>query len=120
MPAYPDGHVFYRRLTKSFPRIVRGEGCWLEDSDGKRYLDACGGAFVACLGHGNTEIAQALADQAGRIAYVNGTAFTTDPVETLATELAATLPGDLDHLYFLSSGSEAVEAALKRLGAVIT
>lgn len=113
MHAYPHGNVFYRRLTKPFPRIVRGEGCWLEDSDGKRYLDACGGAFVACLGHGNAEIAAAIAEQAGRIAYVNGTAFTSDPVEQLASEVAGTLPGDLDHLYFLSSGSEAVEAALK-------
>jgi len=113
MHAYPHGHVFYRRLTKRLPRIVRGEGCWLEDADGKRYLDACGGAFVACLGHGNAEIADAMAEQARRVAYVNGTMFTTEPVETLARELAATLPGDLDHLYFLSSGSEAVEAALK-------
>jgi adenosylmethionine-8-amino-7-oxononanoate aminotransferase len=113
MHAYPDGNVFYRRLAKPFPRIVRGEGCWLEDADGKRYLDACGGAFVACLGHGNREIAAALAEQAVRVAYVNGTAFTTDPVEQLASELATTLPGDLDHLYFLSSGSEAVEASLK-------
>jgi adenosylmethionine-8-amino-7-oxononanoate aminotransferase len=113
MPAYPEGHVFYRRLTKRFPRIVRGDGCWLEDSDGKRYLDACGGACVACLGHGNAEIAGAMAEQARRVAYVNGTTFTTEPVEQLASELAATLPGDLDHLYFLSSGSEAVEAALK-------
>ena len=113
MHAYPDGNVFYRRLAKPFPRIVRGEGCWLEDADGKRYLDACGGAFVACLGHGNADIAGALAEQAGRVAYVNGTAFTTDPVEQLASELAKTLPGDLDHLYFLSSGSEAVEASLK-------
>jgi adenosylmethionine-8-amino-7-oxononanoate aminotransferase len=113
MHAYPQGNVFYRRLTKQFPRIVRGEGCWLEDSEGKRYLDACGGAFVACLGHGNTEIADAMAEQARRVAYVNGTMFTTEPVEQLASELAATLPGDLDHLYFLSSGSEAVEAALK-------
>jgi len=113
MHAYPHGHVFYRKLTRPFPEIVRGEGCWLEDADGKRYLDAVGGAFVASLGHGNVEIANAMADQARRVAYVNGTAFTTDAAEQLAAELAATLPGDLDHLYFLSSGSEAVEAALK-------
>jgi adenosylmethionine-8-amino-7-oxononanoate aminotransferase len=113
MFAYPHGNLFYRRLTKSFPRIVRGEGCWLEDADGKRYLDAVGGAFVASLGHGNHEIADALADQARHVAYVNGTAFTTEPAEALAAELAPTLPGDLSHLYFLSSGSEAVEAALK-------
>jgi adenosylmethionine-8-amino-7-oxononanoate aminotransferase len=113
MHAYPHGHVFYRKLTKSFPRIVRGEGCWLEDADGQRYLDAVGGAFVASLGHGDSEIVEAMAAQARRVAYVNGTAFTTDPVEQLAAELAATLPGDLSNLYFLSSGSEAVEAALK-------
>ncbi len=92
MYAYPHGHVFYRRLTKSFPRIVRGEGCWLEDADGKRYLDAVGGAFVASLGHGNHEIAEALADQARQVGYVNGTAFTTEPAEALAAELAPTLP----------------------------
>ena len=113
MHAYPYGNVFYRKLTKPFPEIVRGEGCWLEDADGKRYLDAVGGAFVASLGHGNVEIATAMAEQARRVAYVNGTAFTTGAAEQLAAELAATLPGDLDHLYFLSSGSEAVEAALK-------
>jgi hypothetical protein len=113
MHAYPHGHVFYRKLNRSFPEIVRGEGCWLVDRDGTRYLDAVGGAFVASLGHGNAEIADAMAEQARRVAYVNGTAFTTDAAEQLAAELAATLPGDLDHLYFLSSGSEAVEAALK-------
>jgi adenosylmethionine-8-amino-7-oxononanoate aminotransferase len=113
MHAYPAGHVFYRKLTRSFPRIVAGEGCWLVDAEGRRYLDACGGAFVASLGHGNAEIADAMAEQARRLAYVNGTTFTHDSVEALAEELAATLPGDLDHLYFLSSGSEAVEAALK-------
>jgi adenosylmethionine-8-amino-7-oxononanoate aminotransferase len=72
MHAYPHGHVFYRRLTKSFPRIVRGEGCWLEDANGQRYLDAVGGAFVASLGHGDSEIAEAMAAQARRVAYVNG------------------------------------------------
>jgi adenosylmethionine-8-amino-7-oxononanoate aminotransferase len=113
MHAYPDGHVFYRNLTRSFPRIVAGEGCWLVDAEGRRYLDGCSGAFVASLGHGNAEVADALADQARRLAYVNGTMFTHDSVEALAAELAGTLPGDLDHLYFLSSGSEAVEAALK-------
>src|SRR5512142_1372891 len=113
MHQYPTGHVFYRNLTRPFPEIVHGEGCWLTDTDGKRYLDAVGGAFVASLGHGNAEIAEAIAAQARRIAYVNGTAFTTAAAEELADELSATLPGDLDHLYFLSSGSEAVEAALK-------
>jgi len=92
---------------------VRGEGCWLYDDAGGKYLDACGGAFVANLGHGVPEIAEAIGAQARRIAYVNGTVFTTDPVEELAGELAALCPGDLDKIYFLGSGSEAVEAALK-------
>src|SRR5438093_10658988 len=110
---YPDSHVFYRKLGRAFPRIVRGEGCWLIDEGGKRYLDAVGGAYVANLGHSNPDIADAMAQQARQFGYLSGTAFTHGPVEELAQELAATLPGDLDKLYFLSSGSEAVEAALK-------
>src|SRR5207247_862089 len=95
------------------PRIVRGEGCWLIDDRGKRYLDAVGGAYVANFGHSNPDIADAMAQQARQFGYLSGTAFTHGPVEELAREVAATLPGDLDKLYFLSSGSEAVEAALK-------
>jgi len=110
---YPESHVFYRKLGRDFPRIVRGDGCYLYDENGKRYLDAVGGAYVANLGHSNPEIADALARQARSFGYLSGTAFTHGPVEELAAELAATLPGDLDKLYFLSSGSEAVEAALK-------
>jgi len=92
---------------------VRGEGCWLIDDAGVRYLDACGGAFAASIGHGVPEVAEAIGDQARRIAYVNGTAFTTEPVERMASELASLAPGDLDKVYFLGSGSEAIEAALK-------
>jgi adenosylmethionine-8-amino-7-oxononanoate aminotransferase len=113
MHRYPDGHVLYRKLNKDYPLVVRGEGCYLFDSAGKRYLDACGGAFVANLGHGLAEIADAMAAQAGRVAYVSGMAFTHDAVESLAAEIADLSPGDLDHVYFLTSGSEAVEAALK-------
>src|SRR5207302_1311177 len=91
----------------------RGEGCWLYDEQGKDYLDAVGGAYVANLGHSNPDVADALARQAREFGYLSATAFTHGPVEELARELAASLPGDLDKLYFLSSGSEAVEAALK-------
>jgi adenosylmethionine-8-amino-7-oxononanoate aminotransferase len=110
---YPQSHVFYRKLTRRFPLIVRGEGCWLEDAEGRRYLDGSGGAFVANLGHGVAEIGEAMAAQAAKIAYLNGTAFTSEPVEALADLLAGTLPPPLDKFYFLGSGSEAVEAALK-------
>jgi adenosylmethionine-8-amino-7-oxononanoate aminotransferase len=110
---YPDSHVFYRKLTRRFPLITHGSGCWLVAADGTRYLDGSGGAFVANLGHGVAEIGQAMAAQAAKVAYLNGTAFTNEPVEALADELAELLPGELDKFYFLGSGSEAVEAALK-------
>lgn len=110
---YPDTGVFYRALDREFPLIVRGEGCWLIDDTGKRYLDACGGAYVANLGHGVSEVADAVAEQIRKVAYVNGTAFTNEPAELLAAELRTLSPKGLDFAYFLSSGSEAVEAALK-------
>jgi adenosylmethionine-8-amino-7-oxononanoate aminotransferase len=110
---YPLSSVFYRKLNRPYSRIVRGEGCWLFDESGKRYLDAVGGAYVANLGHGLREIGEAMARQAGQIAYVNGTAFTNEPAEELAHLVAKHCPGDLQKVYFLSSGSEAVEAACK-------
>ena len=110
---YPDSDVFYRALDRALPRVVRGEGCWLYDSTGKKYLDACGGAFAANIGHGVAEIGRAASEQMGKIAYVNGTAFTNEAVEALASELSAMSPIPGAKSYFLSSGSEAVEAALK-------
>jgi len=110
---YPAGHVFYRRLNRAYPRIVRAEGCWLIDAAGKRYLDACGGALVNNLGHGNAQVAKAIGEQAARLAYVNGTAFTHDAVEELASEVAALAAEGLDRALFLCNGGDAVEAALK-------
>ena len=110
---YPNSHVFYRKLGYEYPKIVRGEGCWLIDERGKRYLDAVGGAYVANLGHSNPEIADSIAEQCRQFGYLSGTMFTHGPLENLADEVAETLPGDLSKLYFLCSGSEAVEAALK-------
>ncbi|HET6778153.1 MAG TPA: aspartate aminotransferase family protein [Gemmatimonadales bacterium] len=112
-PRYPSSHVLYRKLRRDYPRIVRGEGCYLFAEDGRRYLDASGGAYVVNVGHGVREIADALACQASRIAYVNGTVFTHDAGEEFARELAALCPGDLDFVYPLASGSEAIEAAIK-------
>ena len=110
---YPRGHVFYRTLARALPCILRGEGAWLVGDDGRRYLDAAGGAFVANLGHGVREIADAMAAQAQTLAYVSGVRFTNEPVEEFAAALAALAPGDLDYVYPLCSGSEAIEAALK-------
>ena len=110
---FPETNVFFRKLTARLRVIERGEGCWLYDADGNAFLDACGGAFVANVGHGVAEIADAMAAQARRLAYVNGTAFSHDAVEEFSAELAALAPGDLDRVYPLSSGSDAIEAALK-------
>jgi hypothetical protein len=110
---YPDGHVLYRKLGRRFPRIVRGEGCWLHDDLGRRYLDAASGALVTNLGHGNAELAKVLGEQAARLAYVNGMFFTHDPVEELAAELTARSAPGLDKAMFLCNGGDAVEAALK-------
>ena len=110
---FPQSHVFYRKLTRPYPRIVRGEGCYLYDDEGRRYLDASGGAYVVNAGHGVSEIAEAIGCQAATLAYVTGTTFTHDAVEEFAAEIARLSPGDLKLVYPLASGSEAVEAALK-------
>ncbi len=110
---YPAGHVLYRKLTGSFPKIVRGEGCWLHDDTGKRYLDASSGALVSNLGHGNAEIAKAVGEQAACLGYVSGMAFTHDAVEELAAELSALAADGLDKALFCCNGGDAVEAALK-------
>jgi adenosylmethionine-8-amino-7-oxononanoate aminotransferase len=112
-PRHDASHVFYRKLNRSLPLIVRGEGVYLYDESGKRYLDACGGAMVASIGHGVKEVADAIAAQAATLGYVNGTMFTNEPVERLADELVRLAPAGIAKAYFLSSGSEAVEAALK-------
>jgi adenosylmethionine-8-amino-7-oxononanoate aminotransferase len=116
MTDHAQSHVFYRKLGRRYPRIVRAEGCYLWDAAGKRYLDGSGGAYVVNLGHGVSEIADALACQAATVAYVNGTMFTTEPVEEFAAEIARLSPGDLDMVFPLGSGSEAVEAGLKIAG----
>src|SRR4030095_17106456 len=80
---------------------------------GGRYRDACSGALITTLGHGNAEVARAVGEQAARLAYVNGTAFTHDAVEELAAEVAALAAEGLDRALFLCHGGDAVEAALK-------
>ena len=110
---YPDTAVLYRKLDRIFPKVVRGEGSRLFDESGKDYLDGSGGAYVANLGHGISEIVDQVAEQIRKVAYVSGMAFTNDAVEDLAAELETLTVGDLDKFYFLTSGSDAVEAALK-------
>ena len=112
MHRYPESPVFYRSLSRDFPLAVKGEGCWIEDENGKRYLDGVGGAYVVTIGHGVREIGEAMAAQAGRLAYVSGAAFTNEAVEQLGAMLVARTPG-MDRAYILGSGSEATEVALK-------
>src|SRR5690606_28024609 len=111
---YPDGHVLLRNLNRDFPIVTHGEGPYLFDQAGKKYFDGSSGALVVSAGHGNQEIASKIADQLGRVAYVNGMQFTTEATENLASRLAALSPDpDLSRVCFLSSGSEATEAAVK-------
>ena len=106
-------HVFHRSTRSSLPVAVGGEGIWLIDADGRRYIDACGGAAVSALGHGDGRIADAIAQQARRLEYANSSFFANQPAEDLARVIAAQCPGALDRVWFTSSGSEAVEAAIK-------
>ena len=106
-------HVFHRQLRTTPPAAVRGEGIYIEDASGKRYIDACGGAAVSCLGHGNREVAEAMKAQVDRLEYAHTSFFTTDAAEALADALIADAPPGLGSVYFVSGGSEGVEAALK-------
>ncbi|MBL9037214.1 MAG: aspartate aminotransferase family protein, partial [Archangium sp.] len=115
---YPEGNVLLRSLTKALPVIERGDGIYLFDKAGKRYVDASSGALVVSVGHGNANVAEAMRAQLSRVGYVNGTHFTSEATETLATKLAtlaaAEIPAaGLSRAAFLCSGSEAVEAAAK-------
>jgi adenosylmethionine-8-amino-7-oxononanoate aminotransferase len=105
--------VLYRDLTKAYPTIVRGDGVWLWDAEGRRYLDAAGGAAVVTVGHGVQEIADAIAAQAGRVAYAYIAQFSNEPLQALAERVVALAPAGLSHVYFVSGGSEAAETALK-------
>ena len=110
---YPQGNVFYRNLFRSFPLITHGEGVYLYDDSGHRYLDASGGAAVVNIGHGTKEVAAAIFSQAQKAGYINGLQFSHEPAETLATRLSEFLPFPEGRVYFLTSGSESVEASIK-------
>lgn len=107
------GHVFHRFTASRPPVAVRGEGIFLVDAQGRRYVDACGGAAVSCLGHANPEIIAAVAEQAAGLEFVHTGFFTTEAAEELASVMAEMSPGSLDRVWFTGSGSEAIEAALK-------
>jgi len=106
-------HVMHRHLRHTPPVAVRGQGVWLEDAAGRRYIDASGGAAVSCLGHGHPDVLAAMHRQIDQLAYAHTSFFTTEVAEQLAEQLVRTAPAGMSHAYFVSGGSEAVEAALK-------
>jgi adenosylmethionine-8-amino-7-oxononanoate aminotransferase len=105
--------VFYRDLASSPPLIVRGQGMYLEDDTGRRYLDANGSAGVVAIGHGRTEIAQALAAAGDSVPFVYNASFTHPWQEQLADAILGMAPANMAGVYFVSGGSEANESAWK-------
>ncbi len=106
-------HVFPRHCHASLPTAKSGDGCFIIDTHGKRYFDGSGGAAVSCLGHSNQRITDAIKAQVDSLAFAHTGFFTSDTAEELADLLIANAPGDIDRVYFVSGGSEAVEAAIK-------
>src|SRR5215208_6847319 len=105
--------VFHRHLHFTPPLAVSGNGVWLTDSTGKQYLDASGGAAVSCLGHGHPHVLAAMHAQIDRLAYAHTSFFTTEAAEELAQHLVERAPAGMSRVYFVSGGSEAIEAAMK-------
>ena len=106
-------HVFQRQIHADLPRAKKGDGIYIIDADGKRYLDASGGAAVSCLGHSDPDVIQAIKDQAETLAFAHTAFFTSEAAEELANLLIGKAPDGIEVVYFVSGGSEAMEAALK-------
>ena len=107
------GPVFRRSLDPALPVADRAEGSTIWDANGRAYLDAAGGAIVVGVGHGRESVARVMAEQASRVAYAHGTAFTSEPLERYAAALGPHLPLDNPAIYPVAGGSEAMESALK-------
>jgi adenosylmethionine-8-amino-7-oxononanoate aminotransferase len=106
-------HVFYRQLGHDYPVAVQGDRIEIVDRDGRRYIDASGGAAVSCLGHSHPRVVAAIEAQLEKLPYAHTSFFTSEPAEALADALIADAPEGIDQVYFVSGGSEAMEAALK-------
>jgi adenosylmethionine-8-amino-7-oxononanoate aminotransferase len=106
-------HVLHRTIGHNYPTAVSGEGIFIRDAAGKDYIDASGGAAVSCLGHSHPDIIAAMRAQIDKLEYAHTSFFTSQAAEELADDLVAHAPKSLGHAFFVSGGSEAVEAALK-------
>ena len=105
--------VFPRHTQSDLPIVAGGDGPWLIAKDGERYLDASGGAAVSCLGHSASVVVEAVKSQLDKIPYAHTGFFTSEPAEQLAEKLVSLSPDSISRVYFVSGGSEAVEAAIK-------
>jgi adenosylmethionine-8-amino-7-oxononanoate aminotransferase len=106
-------HILHRAANAVLPLAVGGKGIELFDQNGKSYIDASGGAAVSCLGHGHPDVLAALHKQLDALAYAHTGFFTTEIAERLADRLVEDAPQGIDHVYLVSGGSEAIEAAIK-------
>lgn len=108
-----SAHVFARVANADLPVAVSGDGPYIIDREGRRYLDASGGAAVSCLGHSNTVVREAIKQQVDTLAYAHTGFFTNEPMEKLADRLVELAPEGIERVYFVSGGSEATEASIK-------
>lgn len=109
----PENNVFYRNQNWRYPKIVKGEGIYLFDDNGNKYIDGCSGSVVANIGHGNKEVADYSKDLIERLGFTHLSRWTVNEIEETAKRVAEYAPGDLNHVYFVSGGSEATETAIK-------
>lgn len=113
MKKQKQDHIFYRTPGAFYPTVERGEGIYIYDQSGKRYIDGSGGAVVVSIGHNVKEVRDAIISQAGKIAFTHGTQFTSEAAIALAERICALSSPPLNRVYFLSGGSEAVETTVK-------
>ena len=109
----PMTKILHRHTKARLPYAVGGEGAYLFDGDGKRYLDGCGGAAVSCLGHNHPAVLDAMRAQLDQLSYAHTSFFTTEKLEALGEQMIEHAPDNLSHIYFVCGGSEAMESALK-------
>jgi hypothetical protein len=106
-------HILHRQIGHSYPVAASAQGVVIRDSAGKEYIDASGGAAVSCLGHAHPDVLAAMRAQLDRLAYAHTSFFTSEAAEDLADDLAAHAPPGIGRVFYVSGGSEAIEAALK-------
>ncbi|MGY4306939.1 adenosylmethionine-8-amino-7-oxononanoate aminotransferase [Bradyrhizobium sp. USDA 4369] len=106
-------NVFPRQIGSSLPTVSRGDGIYVIDVEGRRYLDASGGPAVSCLGHSDAEVIRAIKEQVDQISFAHTSYFTSFAAEALADLIIEGAPTGFGKVYFTGSGSEAVEASLK-------